>query len=253
MSESAVMPSLQPINPSGAVPLYVRIERLLRSRIADGEWQAGQQIPTEAELCEAYAVSRVTIRQSLARLTRDGLLTRGRGKGTFVREARLTAAPRGVSSFSTELTGLGMKPGSRVLGLERVRSSERVGAEMMLEPGTDLWELCRLRTADDRPIGIQTTLLIAERFPDLDRLVKPDMSLYQLLNKNFGLVPAEATEVFKVTGVPRSQAELLEVSPGSHAFQVLRVTYDARGVFEHTTSILRGDRYEIRIALHNPR
>lgn len=241
------------VDSSSAVPLYRQIEAVLRKRISRGEWQAGEQIPTETELCELYEVSRVTVRQALARLTRDGILTRGRGKGTFVREARLTAAPRSVSSFSDELSTLGMTPGSRVLGIDLVPASEAISTEMMIEPQTPLWQLRRLRTADDRPIGVQTSLLLADRCPGLDGLVSDDSSLYDTLKKNFGLVPIDATEIFKVTGVPRKQAELLEVAGGSHAFEVIRISYDGRGVFEHTTSILRGDRYQIRIALSNSR
>ena len=68
-----------------------------------------------------------------------------------------------------------------------------------------------------------------------------------------GLVaaPVEATEVFRVTGIPRDVAPLLEVGRGAHGFHATRVTYDGREAFEHTTSYLRGDRYEIRLSLRN--
>ncbi|MCL4506298.1 MAG: GntR family transcriptional regulator [Chloroflexi bacterium] len=65
--------------------LYAQVELLIREEIARDGLQPGARLPTEAELCKRFGVSRSTIRQSLNRLEIDGLITRTRGKGTFVR------------------------------------------------------------------------------------------------------------------------------------------------------------------------
>lgn len=245
-------PVVRPISPSSGIPFYLQLEELLLKRVSSGEWPPGGQIPTESELCEQYGVSRVTVRQALARLVQRGLLTRGRGKGTFVRDSRLTASARSVSSFSTELGALGMKPGAELLGIDRVQASEAVADAMHREPGTELFRLRRLRTADGQPIAVQTCLLVAEMFPGLDEQVRDNTSLYELLSSVYGVAPVEAMEVFRVAGVPRELAPLLQVARGSHAFHVVRVSFAGPGAFEHTTSFIRGDRYEIRLPLRNP-
>jgi len=240
------MSSLPPVVPrldqSSAVPFYLQLEELLLRRVSSGEWPPGGRIPTESELCELYGVSRVTVRQSLARLVQRGLLTR----------SRVTASARSVSSFSTELNGLGMKPGARLLGIDRVHASEEVAAAMNRDPGTELFRLRRLRTADGQPIAVQTSLLVAEMFPGLDGKVSDNSSLYELLGSDYGVSPVEAMEVFRVAGIPRDLAPLLEVARGSHAFHVVRVSFAGPAAFEHTTSFIRGDRYEIRLPLRNP-
>lgn len=240
------------IDPSSPTPFYLQLEELLLRRVSAGEWTPGVRIPTESELCDLYGVSRVTVRQALARLVQRGLLTRGRGKGTFVRDGRLTASARSVSSFSKELDGLGMKPGAQILGIDRVQASEEVAAAMDRDPGTELFRLRRLRTADGQPIAVQTSLLVAEMFPGLDERVTDNSSLYELLRSDYGVGPVEATEIFRVAGVPRDLAPLLGVTRGSHAFHVVRVSFIGPTAFEHTTSVIRGDRYEIRLALRNP-
>ncbi|MFH5823630.1 GntR family transcriptional regulator [Georgenia sp. AZ-5] len=242
----------QGVDTASMVPLYVQVEELLLRRITSGEWEPGRRIPTEQELCVAYGVSRVTVRQALARLVRRGLLSRARGRGTFVRDHRLTATARSVSSFSQELGALGKRPGAHVLGVDTVAASADVAAAMEREPGTELFRLRRVRTADGRPIAVQTSLLVAELFPGLPGRVREDGSLYEVLATHYAVVPVEAVEVFRVLGVPSSLAPLLEVPRGSHAFSVTRVTYDGRGAFEHTSSVIRGDSYEIRLALRNP-
>lgn len=241
------------LDPDSAVPLYAQLEELLLRRVEAGEWAAGTQIPTESQLCETYGVSRVTVRQALGRLVRRGLLSRGRGRGTFVRDARLTAGARSVSSFSAELSERGMRPGSRVLDVARVPADPEVAAALDREPGTDLIRLRRIRLGDGLPIAVQTSLLVAERFPDLEAHVGDDVSLYEILRARYGTVPVEATEVFRVTGMPKEIAPLLDVGRGAHGFHATRVTYDGREAFEHTTSYLRGDRYEIRLTLRNAR
>lgn len=241
------------VDPSSPIPLYLQISDFLRERIRTGEWPRGSQIPTEAELCDAYEVSRITVRQALALLSRDGLVVRGRGRGTFVREPSLTAAPRTVSSFSTELRDLGMKPGSRILETGTVSASVELAAEMDIEVGRELTSLRRLRLADDQPIGIQHTVVVASRFPDILSVLSDGSSLYEVMKDYYGVVATDATEVFRAAGVSKADAQLLNCKPGQPAFEVTRVTFDQSGVFERTFSVLHGDRYQIRFALHNAR
>ncbi|WP_052436927.1 GntR family transcriptional regulator [Georgenia sp. SUBG003] len=241
------------LDPDSAVPLYAQLEAVLLRRVEAGEWPAGAQIPTESQLCEAYGVSRVTVRQALGRLARRGLLSRGRGRGTFVRDARLTAGARSVSSFSAELSERGMRPGSRLLDVGDVPATPEVAAALDREPGTALHQIRRVRLGDGLPIAVQTSLLVAERFPGLEAHLADDVSLYQVLRTRYGTAPVEATEVFRVTGIPKDVAPLLGVGRGAHGFHATRVTYDGREAFEHTTSYLRGDRYEIRLSLRNTR
>ena len=73
--------------------LYAQVEQKIREEIAGEGLLPGARLPTEAELCKRFGVSRSTIRQSLNRLEMDGLITRTRGKGTFVRR---TGASRPV-------------------------------------------------------------------------------------------------------------------------------------------------------------
>ncbi len=65
-------------------PLYQRIYSAIKQRIDAGEWGLGAILPTENELCESYQVSRGTVRQVMAKLERDGMVRRERGRGTFL-------------------------------------------------------------------------------------------------------------------------------------------------------------------------
>jgi len=66
------------------IPLYIQVATLLRNRIAEGRFQAGQQIPTLEALEQEFAVARVTVRQAIELLEKEGVVQRQRGRGTFV-------------------------------------------------------------------------------------------------------------------------------------------------------------------------
>jgi GntR family transcriptional regulator, N-acetylglucosamine utilization regulator len=246
-------PVMAALDPGSGAPLYLQVERNLQRRIDAAEWQPGHQIPTEGELCLTYGVSRATIRQALARLTDRGILLRERGRGTFVRDTSLTAGGRGVTSFTAELAALGLEAGARVLERGIVTAGEREVADpLQTRPEAPLLLLRRLRTGGGLPIGIQTTLLPLERFPGLDGFEFANQSLYTVLRETYGVAPVEAIETFTVVGVNAGSAALLEVAPGSHAFHVDRLTFDARGPFEYASSVMRGDRYRVRLVLREP-
>jgi 5-formyltetrahydrofolate cyclo-ligase len=88
------------IDRDSPIPAYYQIMLDLRDRITRGEWRAGSKLPTEPELAAEYSVSRMTLRQAMAELVKDGLLDRHPGAGTFVTQGYMTvdsASPTGGS------------------------------------------------------------------------------------------------------------------------------------------------------------
>jgi GntR family transcriptional regulator len=71
------------------IPRYAQLADVLRRRIAQGQWRRGDQLPTLEALMREFDVARVTARQAVEVLAREGLLSAQQGRGTFV-----TAAPR---------------------------------------------------------------------------------------------------------------------------------------------------------------
>ncbi len=69
------------------VPLNVQLAELFRQRIVKGVWREGEKLPSLDRLVEEFEVARVTVRQAVERLARDGLVSPQRGRGTFVTRA----------------------------------------------------------------------------------------------------------------------------------------------------------------------
>lgn len=66
------------------IPLYIQVAALLRTRIVEGHLRAGQRIPTLDELEREFCVARVTVRQAIELLEKEGFVRRQQGRGTFV-------------------------------------------------------------------------------------------------------------------------------------------------------------------------
>ncbi len=238
------------LDPRSGVPLYMQVERSLRDRITEGEWAPGEQIPTEEKLCKAYGVSRVTVQQAMSNLVADGLVVRERGRGRFVRDSGLIARERGVTSFTTELIEIGLKPGSVVLERSVLTAQQAGIVDMLRLKRSDpviRWK--RLRTANDEPIGLQTSVLPLRRFPGLEGVDLEGTSLYSILFERYGLLAIEAIDTYAVALLDQGDAKLLSVPKGSPAFHVERLTLAADGPVEHTRSLMRGDRYRVRLTL----
>ena len=69
---------------SSPVPRYAQLAELLRQRIARGVWGQGAKLPSLEALVREFEVARVTVRQAVDLLARDGLLSPQLGRGTFV-------------------------------------------------------------------------------------------------------------------------------------------------------------------------
>jgi len=67
-----------------SLPLYARVEKEIRNKIINGQYEPGEKLPTEDELIKIYGVSKITIRKALSELEADKLIVRNQGRGTFI-------------------------------------------------------------------------------------------------------------------------------------------------------------------------
>jgi len=65
-------------------PMYLQLMEQIRRRIAVGDWQPGQEIPSIRALAAATKVSVITVKRAYLELEREGVLVTRQGRGTFV-------------------------------------------------------------------------------------------------------------------------------------------------------------------------
>src|SRR4030095_10454757 len=137
---------------------YREIEHFLRTQVEGA--RRGYPLPSEAELCERFSVSRMTVRQAVQELTNDGLVERRRGQGTFVAHRPVHRRPGVVLSFSEEMNRRGMQATSRLLsaGMDDPHRSETL--DLGLGPDSQVVRVIRVRLADGVPVALEEAALI---------------------------------------------------------------------------------------------
>ena len=76
------------------IPLYSQLVSIIKRNISAGTLEPGALLPSEAELCRTFDVSRSTVRQAIGALESEGLVVRKQGRGTLWPSPRCAAAPR---------------------------------------------------------------------------------------------------------------------------------------------------------------
>lgn len=232
-------------------PLYNQTAEALRARISQNAWKQGERLPSEAQLCAEFGVSSITMRRAVATLVAEGLLVRLQGKGTFVAtDHGIVHGPPHLTSFTQDMQLRGWRSTARVLDLRTERALARVGPKLGLMPGAPVHVVSRVRLADETPVAVQTAYVPALLFPGLEVHDFGRESLYEVLQREYGVKPAGATEVYRASTVVAEEAALLEVEPNSPAFRVERLTSDSTGRrIELVESVIRGDRYTLVVRL----
>ena len=149
------------------VALWRHITRTLEREMAEGGLLPGAKLPTEAQLSARFGVNRHTVRRALEELSRAGLVRIEQGRGSFVAEDMLdyTIGPR--VRFSEWIRRHNKEPSGRKLDLREVPADAQVAAGLGLRPGARVVRLERLGMADGRPVSMATHYFPAARFPGL--------------------------------------------------------------------------------------
>lgn len=196
-------------------------------------------------------MSTITMRRSVGSLVAEGLLISLQGKGTFVSaDHGIVLGPPQLTSFTQDMQSRGWRSTARTLQAEVRRADPDVATILGLRPNARVAVIRRVRFADDEPLAIQVTHLPAALFPGVELHTLEKESLYQVLERAYGVRPATASEQYNAARLSAAEARLLGVAAGSPAFRVVRVTSDsAARRIELVRSVIRGDRYTLAVQL----
>lgn len=226
------------LSPGDSAPLYLQLQRVLRSAIESHVLAADEALPAERELADAFSVSRVTVRKALDGLVDAGLLTRRHGAGTFV-AARVEKNFATITSFTEDMQARGRHPHSEWLASSEGLVTPEEAMALGLSPGTRVYRFTRIRYADEQSMALEHSTIPASCLRGLDAV---EESLYAALGE---ARPVRALQRLRAVLFTAEQAEVLGVEPGAPALEIERRGYaqDGRTV-EYTRSLYRGDSYD---------
>lgn len=218
------------------------IESWVRGLITEG--QAGDRLPTEANLADRFGVSRMTARQAMQRLASENLVERHRGAGSFIAPQPMHRHSGPLMSFTDDMRRRGRVASSRLLTGELRPPTNAEASDLGLGVGERLISLVRLRMADGQPMAIERTVLT----PDVASVLSCDLengSLHQAL-RDLGREPTTAQ--CRISARPSSpdEMQLLALPSQGAVLQEQRVIADQDDrPLERTITLYAADRYVI--------
>jgi DNA-binding GntR family transcriptional regulator len=206
--------------------LYVQIYSIILEKIENLEWPAGTQIPPEDDLCRIYDVSKVTVREAIQELVREGYLKRQQGKGTFV--TYLLPHPGIVmrTRLTEDMCGEEVKVGKEILERGVRETSDDIKKVLMTEE--DIYYILYKKVVDDEPYN-EEFFIPSFILPDIDNEDIYNRSLYELIEEKGTKKIFKVVQTMEVTRVKEDAVAVPGVKHVSPALLISRMLISSDG------------------------
>lgn len=237
------------MNKSSKVPLYLQLMEELIKKIEKKVYVEHEQLPSERELCGIYNLSRITVRQALQDLEREGYIYKKHGVGTFVASKKYNQNLVKLYSFTNEMEEIGKKPTTDVLSFNVIAIDDRLANKMNLFPLEEVFKVVRLRFADGKPLMYETSYLPKKIFPDLTKKDLNERPMYEIFHQDYQVGVTNATERLSATLIQEEEAHYLNVKSNKPGMLIKRYAYHHHDLIEYTISIALGDKFSYTVEL----
>jgi|SRR5579863_422164 len=239
------------IDRNSPIPLYFQLISFIQCKIKANEWNPGQLLPSEQELCTRFGISRTVVRQALSELERKGFVTKHNGKRSTVAfpkyEGGLMQSLRG---FYEDAVAKGQKPSTKVLEFAVVPAKAEVAEALRIAENDPVIKLNRLRFLDGEPEVLVVTYLPEKRCPALLAEDLSQQSLYEVIARKYGYRIAKGSRSIEATALGGADARMLNVKPGSPALLLKSIGLLEDGTpLEYFVAKHRGDRSKFEVFL----
>ena len=212
------------------LPQWRKVMLGLRTDITQGVLARGSRLPTEADLCQRFGVSRFTARRALAELEREGLVRLERNRGAYVGDDTFPYAVGTRTRYSENLLRVGIEPARIILGSRVEVADVLTREELQLPSGAEVLIVDGLSKADGLPVTMQENRYPLPRFRGLDDAVRRDISFSKALAR-FGVTDYRRLRTRVGARLPTErEARMLRLSSTRPVIATEVVDVDVKGV-----------------------
>jgi DNA-binding GntR family transcriptional regulator len=206
-------------------PAYAQLVRILRGQIAAGVFRAGDRLPSEAQLCERYGVSPMTVRRVINILADQGVVNAEQGRGTFVKPLHLDAATFDLDRLQRLFHG--DEPATVDLLEARIASAtERTAQKLGIAPGVRTVFIRRLIYQGATPLLLHREHVIYDPARPIVEAELEVTALHGLFTGGGRSTLKRGDLTVDATVLTAQEAGLLHAEPGAAAFRLEHIFYD---------------------------
>jgi GntR family transcriptional regulator len=249
---TVAIPPGRGIDRSSYEPAYIQLVNILKRAIASGQYQAGDQLPTEGDLCAAYDVSPMTVRRAIGMLLDQGAVSTTRGRGTFVQPLRLAKATFDLSEFHDLLADEAVT--ARMIEVRVLPAGPRAAANLGVPDGTKVVSMRRILQRGEEPLIYHRESLVYDPRRPIVEAELDVTALRDLFEGGAGAGPKRGELILHASSLTESEAPHLQQPVGQPAWVLEHIFY---GYDEKPLSwgcfICRGDLLQFRASVGAPR
>jgi DNA-binding GntR family transcriptional regulator len=218
----------RPIQRNISTPLWLQLKHALRDMITF-DVRPGDKIPTEAQICEAYSLSRVTVRLAITALVDEGLLERRQGRGTYVPSGRLAEPLSEKKHFLLSGFDEALLSDISVYSAETVKAPEWICSKLDLSFHSAVFKIRKVLSVRGEVVAFRTSYVPIKISPDLLNL-DLQQPLVTTLETRFGLKLTSADETIEFIVADDFRCQMLGVAINHPLILVEHIIKEERGL-----------------------
>lgn len=224
-------------------PMYQQVKQYLIRKIESKEYAAGEKLPSERDLSEKFRVSRMTARNAVLELVKEGYVYRDGARGTIVSPKKVKRNFLSAAGFSEHLRESGVCDSrSELIEAGLTEADAWLSSRLNIPLGTECFRLLRLRIGNDTPIAVDEAYIPKQIAPTLLGHDFTKESLWEVLESVYGHRPTHTKASVEIVSFEERETALMKLPGGQTGFKVIYQNFDQdHTLMEYTITYYRGD------------
>lgn len=214
------------INKISNRPIYAQLSDSIRSAIMNHQLKHMDQLPTEDELCKKFEISNIVVKQAYQVLTKEGLITRVQGKGTFVRAIQTVQLD--IHDFrAIEQRFIALGATKKINLMDIVKDHDLAFCALKLDEGEEAYRFVLTASIITTPVYSIELIMPRKVFPNFESVfINPNLSVVTVAKSLYGINVSSSTHDFRLVNLTNSDAQQLQVETNQAAHIIDSVYFD---------------------------
>lgn len=225
------------------LPMYMQIKNYFIRKIDIGELKENDKLPSERDISEKFGISRMTARNAMQELVREGIAVRKGAKGTFVCAHKVKRNFLALEGLTEMLKESGFDDvQTDILSFEMIEADQRLSQKFSVPLGTECYHIVRRRKTSELKLVIEDVYINGEKVHGLDGYDLTQTSLWHTIEKYYGLRMANSSLTMELFYFNDEICDWLDIEKGTPGIRLSGLHFDQHGdPLEYSQIFYRGD------------